>query len=104
MADTPVFGRACDDIRPGLLRAEQAGHVVFFRRELTGILVSCTSACCQVLNPSTTGTSSAPATVSASRHLPLRTSKAKGRVPVDAYPLARRNRVSAAVSYSSTSS
>jgi toxin ParE1/3/4 len=28
LADTPVLGRACDDIRPGLLRAEQAGYVV----------------------------------------------------------------------------
>ena len=39
LADTPALGRACDHIRPGLLRAEHAGHVVFFRRELTGILV-----------------------------------------------------------------
>jgi toxin ParE1/3/4 len=44
LADTPVLGRACDDIRAGLLRAEQAGHVVFFRREPTGILV------CRVLH------------------------------------------------------
>ena len=44
LADTPVLGRACDDIRPGLLRAEQAGPVVFFRREPTGILV------CRVLH------------------------------------------------------
>jgi plasmid stabilization system protein ParE len=44
LADTPALGRACDHIRPGLLRAEQAGHVVFFRREVTGILV------CRVLH------------------------------------------------------
>jgi toxin ParE1/3/4 len=40
LADTPVLGRACDHICPGLLRAEQAGHVVFFRRELTGIVLA----------------------------------------------------------------
>ena len=37
LADTPALGRSCDHIRPGLLRAEEAGHVVFFRREPTGI-------------------------------------------------------------------
>ncbi len=44
LADTPALGRSCNHIRPGLLRAEQAGHVLFFRRELTGILV------CRVLH------------------------------------------------------
>ena len=39
LADTPVLGRPCDDIRPGLLRAQRASHVFFFRREAGGILV-----------------------------------------------------------------
>ena len=40
LADNPGSGRSCDDIRPGLYRREQGKHVIFFRRELGGILVS----------------------------------------------------------------
>ena len=40
LADNPASGRSCDDIRPGLHRKEQGKHVVFFRRESRGILVS----------------------------------------------------------------
>lgn len=40
LADDPVSGRSCDDIRPGLYRREQGKHVIFFRRDSGGILVS----------------------------------------------------------------
>jgi toxin ParE1/3/4 len=40
LADNPASGRSCDDIRPGLYRREQGKHVIFFRRESGGILVS----------------------------------------------------------------
>jgi toxin ParE1/3/4 len=40
LADNPALGRACDDIRPGLRRMEHGKHVVFYRQELTGILIS----------------------------------------------------------------
>jgi len=40
LADNPALGRSCDDIRPGLYRREQGKHVIFFRRESGGILVS----------------------------------------------------------------
>jgi toxin ParE1/3/4 len=40
LADSPASGRACDRIRPGLYRMEIGKHVIFFRREPTGILVS----------------------------------------------------------------
>jgi toxin ParE1/3/4 len=40
LADNPALGRTCDDIRPGLRRLEHGKHVIFCRRELTGILVS----------------------------------------------------------------
>jgi toxin ParE1/3/4 len=40
LADNPAAGRACDHVRPGLRRMEQGKHVVFFRREAGGILVS----------------------------------------------------------------
>ena len=40
LADNPALGRACDDIRPGLGRLEHGKHVVFYRQELTGILIS----------------------------------------------------------------
>ncbi len=40
LADCPDLGRACDDIRPGLRRKECGRHVVFYRRETGGILVS----------------------------------------------------------------
>jgi plasmid stabilization system protein ParE len=39
LAETPALGRACDDLRPGLLRWEQGRHVVFFRRTAYGIRV-----------------------------------------------------------------
>jgi toxin ParE1/3/4 len=40
LADNPELGRACGDIRPGLRRMEHGKHVVFYRQELTGILIS----------------------------------------------------------------
>ena len=40
LADRPGLGRACDEIRSGLRRMEQGKHVVFYREEPGGILVS----------------------------------------------------------------
>jgi toxin ParE1/3/4 len=40
LADNPALGRACDDVRPGLRRMEHGKHVVFYRQERIGILVS----------------------------------------------------------------
>ena len=40
IADNPALGRSCDEIRPGLRRMKQGKHVVFFREELGGILIS----------------------------------------------------------------
>jgi len=40
LADNPGLGRRCDDVRPGLRRLEQGKHVVFYRQEPGGILVS----------------------------------------------------------------
>jgi toxin ParE1/3/4 len=40
LADNPALGRACDEVRPGLRRMERGRHVVFYRREASGILVS----------------------------------------------------------------
>jgi toxin ParE1/3/4 len=40
LANNPTSGRSCNDIRPGLYRREQGKHVIFFRRESGGILVS----------------------------------------------------------------
>jgi toxin ParE1/3/4 len=40
LVDHPASGRSCDDSRPGLYRREQGKHVIFFRREPQGILVS----------------------------------------------------------------
>jgi toxin ParE1/3/4 len=40
LADNPELGRRCDHIRPGLRRLEHARHVVFYRIEEGGILVS----------------------------------------------------------------
>jgi toxin ParE1/3/4 len=40
LADNPALGRSCDDVRPGLRRLEHGKHVVFYRRERDGILVS----------------------------------------------------------------
>lgn len=40
LAENPVLGRACPEIRPGLRRFGQGRHVVFYRPEAGGILVS----------------------------------------------------------------
>ena len=47
LADNPASGRRCDHIRAGLCRAEVRKHVIFFRHERDGILVSrpCIRAC-----------------------------------------------------------
>lgn len=37
---TPAQGRACDDVRPGYLSAEQGRHVVFFRKDERGTLIA----------------------------------------------------------------
>jgi toxin ParE1/3/4 len=40
LADNPALGRACDYVRPGLRRMEHGRHVIFYRQEAGGILVS----------------------------------------------------------------
>ena len=40
LADNPQLGRHCDHIWPGLRRLQHARHVVFYRIEAGGILVS----------------------------------------------------------------
>jgi toxin ParE1/3/4 len=40
LAENPMLGRACDYVRPGLRRMERGRHVVFYRQEAGGILVS----------------------------------------------------------------
>lgn len=40
LADNPALGRRCDEVRPGLRRLEHGKHVVFYRQERGGILVS----------------------------------------------------------------
>jgi toxin ParE1/3/4 len=40
LAENPMLGRACDHIRPGLRRMERGRHVVFYRQDARGILVS----------------------------------------------------------------
>ena len=40
LADHPVLARPCGEIRPGLYRLEHGKHVVFYRPERGGILVS----------------------------------------------------------------
>jgi toxin ParE1/3/4 len=40
LSDNPASGRLCDEIRPGLRRLEHDKHVVFYRQERAGILVS----------------------------------------------------------------
>jgi toxin ParE1/3/4 len=40
LADHPDLGRACDEIRPGLRRMEHGRHVVFYRHDATGVLIS----------------------------------------------------------------
>jgi toxin ParE1/3/4 len=40
LAGNPALGRTCDDVRPGLRRMESGRHVVFYREDTGGILVS----------------------------------------------------------------
>jgi toxin ParE1/3/4 len=40
LSDNPALGRLCDEIRHGLRRLEHGKHVVFYRQERAGILVS----------------------------------------------------------------
>ena len=40
LADNPALGRTCDDVRPGLRRMERGRHVLFYREDAGGILVS----------------------------------------------------------------
>jgi plasmid stabilization system protein ParE len=40
LADNPALGRSCSDIAPGLRRMESSRHVVFYREETRGILIS----------------------------------------------------------------
>jgi toxin ParE1/3/4 len=40
LSENPALGRLCDDVRPGLRRLEHGKHVVFYRQEPDGILVS----------------------------------------------------------------
>ena len=39
LADRPALGRPCDEVRPGLRRMEYSKHVIFYRQQLTGILI-----------------------------------------------------------------
>ena len=40
LADNPTLGRPCDYLLPGLRRTEHGRHIVFYRREEEGVLVS----------------------------------------------------------------
>jgi toxin ParE1/3/4 len=40
LADNPALGRLCDHVRPGLHRHAPGTHVVFYRPERGGIVVS----------------------------------------------------------------
>jgi toxin ParE1/3/4 len=40
LAGNPALGRLCDEVRPGLRRHEHGKHVIFYRQERRGILVS----------------------------------------------------------------
>lgn len=40
LADNPGLGRSCDYVRPGLRRHEHGKHVLFYRQERNGILIS----------------------------------------------------------------
>jgi toxin ParE1/3/4 len=40
LAENPVLGRACHDVRPGLRRMERGRHVLFYRENAEGILIS----------------------------------------------------------------
>jgi len=40
LAGNPALGRICEEVRPGLRRHEHGRHVLFYRQEGGGILVS----------------------------------------------------------------
>jgi toxin ParE1/3/4 len=40
LVQMPYMGKACEEIRPGLRRMECGSHVVFYRQDELGILVS----------------------------------------------------------------
>lgn len=40
LAENPLLGRTSDQLRPGLRRIEQGKHVVFYRQQAKGIVVS----------------------------------------------------------------
>jgi len=40
LANNPGCGRLCEHIRPGLRRLEQGRHVIFYRKDAQGILIS----------------------------------------------------------------
>ena len=40
LAENPAVGRAADDVRRGLCRHEHGKHVIFYRAEAKGILMS----------------------------------------------------------------
>lgn len=40
LAENPALGRSCQEVRPGLRRMEHGRHVVFYRQETEGLLVS----------------------------------------------------------------
>lgn len=40
LAGAPGLGRPCDHVRPGLRRMEHGRHIIFYRQEPGGILVS----------------------------------------------------------------
>jgi toxin ParE1/3/4 len=40
LAENPLLGRGCDEVRSGLRRMEQGKHVVFYRQLSKGIWVS----------------------------------------------------------------
>ena len=40
LAERPLSGRTCEEIRSGLRRMEHGRHVVFYRKQSDGILIS----------------------------------------------------------------
>jgi len=40
LADNPEAGPVCDDIRSGLRRMERGRHVIFYRPDAKGVLIS----------------------------------------------------------------
>jgi len=40
LAENPMLGRACDDVRPGLRQMAGGRHIIFYREDAKGILVS----------------------------------------------------------------